>query len=70
MDQKSHQSSRNIMFHPFDLPDISPCDFWFFGTLKGILKAREFKSSDEIEEAIAKFWVGFTFDKVQSVLHN
>jgi histone-lysine N-methyltransferase SETMAR len=33
-------------------PDLSPCDFWFFGMLKGILKDREFHSHDEIEEAI------------------
>jgi hypothetical protein len=37
---------------------------------KGILKDLEFKSGDEIEEAIAKFWDGFTFDEVQSVFHN
>jgi hypothetical protein len=34
------------------------------------LKDREFNSSDEIEEAIAKVWDEFTFDEVESVFHN
>jgi hypothetical protein len=38
--------------------------------LKGVLKGREFNSSDEIEEAITKVWNELTFDEVQSVLHN
>jgi hypothetical protein len=33
-------------------PNLSPCDLWFFGMLKGILKDREFHSHDEIEAAI------------------
>jgi hypothetical protein len=42
--------------HPPHLPDIDRCDCWFFGIgiLKGVLKDREFNSSDEIEEAIMK----------------
>jgi hypothetical protein len=34
------------------------------------LKDREFNSSDEIEEAIAKVWDELTFDEVQSAFHN
>jgi hypothetical protein len=33
-------------------PDVSPCDSWLFGRLKGILEDQEFNSSDEIEEVI------------------
>jgi hypothetical protein len=50
--------------------DLSPCDFWLFGMLKGILKDREFHSHDEIEEAIMMAWNDLTFDEVQSVFHN
>jgi hypothetical protein len=53
--------------HP---PDISPCDFWFFGMLKGVLKDRDLNSSDEIEEAITKVGDELTFDEVESVFHN
>jgi hypothetical protein len=51
-------------------PDTSPCDFWLFGMLKGVLKDREFNSSDEIQEAIMKEWDELIFDEVQSVFHN
>jgi hypothetical protein len=37
-------------------PDTSPCSVWPFEMLKGILNDREFKSNDEIEEAIALGW--------------
>jgi hypothetical protein len=56
--------------HPPDSPDLSPCDFWLFGMLKGILKDREFHSHDEIEEAISMAWNDLTFDDVQSVFHS
>jgi hypothetical protein len=49
---------------------LNPCDFWFFGILKGILKDREFHSHDEVEGAITMAWNDLTFDEVQSVFHN
>lgn len=58
------------MPHPPYSPDISPCDFWLFGMLKGILKDREFSSGDEIAAAIAEEWNHLTFDDVQSVFRN
>jgi hypothetical protein len=51
-------------------PYISPCDFWLFGMLKGILKDREFASSEEIEVAIAGVWNDLTSDDMQSVFPN
>jgi hypothetical protein len=51
-------------------PYLSPCDFWIFGMLKGILKDREFHSHDEIEDAMTMAWNDLTFDEVQSVFHN
>jgi hypothetical protein len=35
--------------------------------LKGILKDREFKSINELEEAIAQVWNGLTLDDLHSV---
>jgi hypothetical protein len=51
-------------------PDLSACDFWLFGMLKGILNDREFHSLDEIEGAITMTRNDLTFDQVQSVFHN
>jgi histone-lysine N-methyltransferase SETMAR len=58
------------MPHPPYSPDLSPCDFWFFGILTGILKDHEFTSSGEIEEAITKKWNELTFDDVRSFHRN
>jgi hypothetical protein len=38
--------------------------------LKGVLKDREFDSSNEIEEVVTKVWDEFTFDEVQSLFRN
>jgi hypothetical protein len=37
---------------------------------KGVLRDREFNSSDEIEGVITKVWDELTFDEVQIVFHN
>jgi hypothetical protein len=65
--QKHHLAR---MPHPPDSPDINPCDFRLFGMLKGILKDREFVSSEEIEVAIADLWNDLTSDDVQSVFRH
>jgi histone-lysine N-methyltransferase SETMAR len=56
--------------HPPYSPDLSLCDFWFFGMLKRILKDRGFHSHDEIEEAITMASNDLTFDEAESVFHN
>lgn len=56
--------------HPPYSPDISPCDFWFFGLLKELFKNREFASDTEIVDAITEAWDDLTFDDVRSVFRN
>jgi hypothetical protein len=56
--------------HRSDSPDLGLCDFWLFEMLKGVLKDREFNSSDEIKEAITQVLDELAFDEVQSVFHN
>jgi hypothetical protein len=56
--------------HPPDSPEVSPCDFWLFEKLKGVLKDRQFNSSDEIQEVIMNVWDQLTFDEMQSAFHN
>jgi hypothetical protein len=65
---KKNRISR--MLCPPYSPDISPCDFWLFGTLKYILRDREFSSSEGIKDAIAQIWNDLTFDGVHSVFRN
>jgi hypothetical protein len=65
--KKNHISR---MPHPPDSPEINRCDFWLFGTLKQILRDREFPSSDKIEDAIAQAWNDLAFDDIQSVFRD
>lgn len=37
--------------HPPYSPDLAPCDFWLFPTIKQELKGRRFQSDEELEEA-------------------
>jgi hypothetical protein len=63
-----HDFSRSA--HPSYSPNISPCDCWLFGIWKGILKDKEFTSSDEIGDALTNVWNDFTFDYVQNAFPN
>jgi hypothetical protein len=65
--EKYHLSG---LLHPLYAPDISPCDFWLFGVLKGLLTDRESNSNDEIQELIASVWNELPFDDVQSTFRN
>jgi transposase len=56
--------------HPPYSPEISPCEFWLFGLLKGIMKDRKFHSHEEIEEAITVAWDDLTFEDVQSIFYD
>jgi hypothetical protein len=72
----SKVASKFEQHHIFQLPhfscspDISPCDFWLLGLLKGILKNRKFHSHEEIEEAITVAWNDLTFEDVQSIFYG
>jgi hypothetical protein len=52
---EDHHVSR-LPYSPYSL-DITPCDFWLFGMLKGVLKDREFDSSDEIDRGLQRFGI-------------
>jgi histone-lysine N-methyltransferase SETMAR len=53
--------------HPAYSPDISPCDFWAFETIQGMIKDRQLQSSEEILRAIQEAWNHFTFEDFQNV---
>jgi hypothetical protein len=51
-------------------PDLSPCDFWRFGTLKQKIKDREFSGIEEIMNAVQAIWREVTLERLQSVFFN
>jgi hypothetical protein len=56
--------------HPACSPDISPCDFWIFGTSKGMRKDRHFQGSEDILRAIQEPWGHFTFEDFENVFKS
>ncbi len=38
--------------HPPYSPDLAPCDFWLFPTLKKALRGRRFNSDEEVKQAV------------------
>jgi histone-lysine N-methyltransferase SETMAR len=56
--------------HPAYSPDLSPCDFWLFGMLKGNMKDRAFQTVEEIFDVITLIWNGVRFEQLQSVFLN
>ncbi len=45
-------TGQRVIDHPPLSPDLSPCDFWLFGRLKGPLRGRQFGSLDELQAAV------------------
>jgi hypothetical protein len=56
--------------HPPYSPDISPCNFWLFGTVKRTMKDIEFNFTEQIVSMVAKLWDDLTFEDVQHVLEE
>jgi histone-lysine N-methyltransferase SETMAR len=56
--------------HPPYSPDISPCDFWFFGRAKGALQNRTFIDATALLEALTELWMTITLEELQSVFQN
>jgi histone-lysine N-methyltransferase SETMAR len=53
--------------HPPYSPDLSPCDFWFFGMVKQKIKDREFCSAQEIVRNLSDDWSDLTLEDIQRV---
>jgi hypothetical protein len=56
--------------HPGDSPDLSLCDFWFFGYTKEQLKDQTITSEDDLEGALPRVWENVGGDILQSVFHE
>jgi hypothetical protein len=53
--------------HPAYSPDLSPCDFWFFGMLKHRMIDRQMQSPEKILDPVSSLWNELTFDDVQKI---
>jgi hypothetical protein len=56
--------------HPPYSPDLTPSDFWFFGSIKTSLAGRVFNDSDEILEAVIGFLNEIQPSELQLVFHH
>jgi hypothetical protein len=53
--------------HPPHSPDLSPCNFQFFGMVKQKIKYREFCSAQDILRNLSDAWSDLTFEDIQRV---
>jgi hypothetical protein len=56
--------------HPPYSPDLSLCDFEFFGMAKEKMKDQEFRTVQDILRLVTETWNDLTFEDVQSVFHE
>jgi hypothetical protein len=56
--------------HPAYSPDISPCDFWFFGFLKEKLKNIQLSTPEDISCHLCRIWNEVPLAEVQSVFYQ
>jgi hypothetical protein len=56
--------------HPVYSPDISPCDFWAFGTIEGMIGDRHLQGLEAILRAIQEAWSHFLFEDFQNVFKS
>jgi histone-lysine N-methyltransferase SETMAR len=51
--------------HPPYSPDLSPCDFWFFGMVREKINDREFDSAQEILSSLSDAQNDLTVEEIQ-----
>lgn len=56
--------------HPAYSPDLSPCDFWFFGYCKEYIKETEIEDEFDLIEKIRSAFNDVSFEVLQSVFTN
>jgi hypothetical protein len=56
--------------HPPYSPNLSPCDFCFFGLAKTALQNRRFADADAVVDALTDLFDSLTFEELQSVFQN
>jgi hypothetical protein len=67
---KSNRKGVVGCLHPPYSPDLSPCDFWFFGMTKEKMKDREFRTLHGILRHLTEIGNNPAFENVQSVFRE
>jgi histone-lysine N-methyltransferase SETMAR len=67
--RKIRRTKIERLAHPSYSPELSPCDFWFFGRAKTALQDRTFADADPVAKALTNLFDCVTFE-LQSVLQN
>ncbi len=49
-----HKTGMDLMSHPPYSPDLAPCDFWLFPTMKGKLRGMRFETLDDLQIAVSR----------------
>jgi hypothetical protein len=53
--------------YPVYSPDLSPCDFWFFGHAKEQLKDQLIMDKSDLEDKLTDIWECVSRDVLQSI---
>ena len=56
--------------HPPYSPDISPCDFWFFGWSKNEMRGRRFHGPDDVRKFLSDLWQNLDSSTLISVYNQ
>jgi hypothetical protein len=64
------QNSMQRAPHPAYSPDLEPCDFYLFGSVKQLLSGCQFADQDSLLQAVSDILVGFEKLTLESVFHN
>jgi hypothetical protein len=62
-----HQTNDGENPHPVYFPDLSLCDFWFFGYAKEQLKDQPITDESHLEDKLTDIWERVSRDVLQSV---
>ncbi len=60
----------NLLPHPAYSPDLAPCDFWAFPTLKGHLRGRRFQNLDNLKEEARHVLRSIPAEEYQSAIYD
>jgi hypothetical protein len=61
------QRKDDEILHSVYFPDLSPCDFWFFGYVKEQLKEQLIMDESDLEDKLTVIWEHMSRDVLQSV---
>jgi histone-lysine N-methyltransferase SETMAR len=58
------------LHHPPYSPDVSPCDFWFFGWNKNLMQGQKFHGPDDVRVFLLDLWLNLDPSTLISVCYD